>query len=80
MKMYESPNAEFIEFTSEMVMSASGCNCQIWQTTNQEVWVDTNGNGVEDEDDDYVWAEGCSGRSAHASENPAGIAAPSWGL
>ena len=63
MKNYESPKAELIEFEKEMVMSASGCNCSFWQVTND----------MEDE------ATTCIARSAHASENPNGIAAPDYG-
>ena len=63
MKNYETPNAELVEFESEMVMGASGCNCSFWQVTN-------------DMDEGQP---GCSARSAHASENPNGIAAPDYG-
>ncbi len=64
MKAYEAPSAEFIKLESEMMGSAtSGCNCSFWQITN-------------DMDEGQP---GCYARSAHASENPNGIAAPDYG-
>lgn len=79
MKEYVSPELELLEFESEIVMGKSGCNCQYWQTTNQEHPTDSNGNGiVGDDDDDWEFDDGCSGRSAHASENNMGVAAPNW--
>ena len=70
MREYESPKAEMIEFEQEMVMGQSGCNCQYWQTTNNELY--------DEEADDYYWAPGCEGRSAHASENTMNVPAPNW--
>ena len=63
MSEYESPKVEVVEFEEEIIMYASGCNCSFWQVTN----------------DMDAGQEGCVARSAHASENPSGIAAPDYG-